>query len=123
MLRTGGQRLVQVQQKAAVRKIGEGIVVRKPRYFSFSRLALRHVGQGGDIVGQRVLFRPDRRDAQQFWKHITGFAPVPDFTLPSTVALQALVKGLIKTSTMASRSEQVGLAAHRVLRAVAGNRG
>ena len=56
MPRTGGQRLVQaVQQKAAIGKLGQGIVVSKLRNFFFGRLALCDVGQGGDIVGQCAL--------------------------------------------------------------------
>ena len=112
-----------VVQQTAVGELRQGIVESQRANLLLSLPAHGNVVHHADVVGGLSGIPLHHSDGELLWKHVTVFAPVPDFALPCAGAQDALPHRGIKGRVMAARAEQVRCLADCFLCRVTGDPG
>jgi len=112
-----------VAEEATVGQLGQSIVIGEVLDLLFRRLALGDVDQRADVVGCLATAAPDRHDVEPCRKNLAAFAPIPDFSLPGSLAADAFPYRLIKGCVMLTRPQQARRPPHDVFGRIASDFG
>ena len=116
-----GQGLIDaVLDQAAVRELGQGVVVCLKADALFILLALGDVAEGGDIILGAVAFPPHGGDRQPFREHLAVLAAVPDLALPPAGPRQRVPHGVVEFGVVAAGTQDCRVPAGDFFLGVAG---
>ena len=114
-------RLFQAQaQQVAVGQAGQVVVLGEELQAFLQGLAVRDVGEDGDVVYHPALVVLDHVDAGPLRVDLAALAPVVDFALPVALAVEGLPHLAVEGLVVVARGEQAGIAAQHLFGAVAG---
>ncbi|MCY1308757.1 hypothetical protein D9M70_587920 [compost metagenome] len=119
-----GQRLLYaLAQQQPVGQAGERVAVDEELQLLLRALHVAEIGEQGDVMGQLPLLVVHRANVLPLRVHVAALAPVPDFAVPGTFALQRMPHGLVERGFLAPGLEHRWIAAEHLFRAVAGDAG
>jgi hypothetical protein len=89
----------------------------------FGRLTVGEIDHRGDVVGDGALVALDRHGVEPRRIELAAFAPVPDFSAPTSLAIDAIPQMPVEGVVMLVRSHLVRLLSHDLFVGVAGDFG
>ena len=118
---TARQRVLQpIHQQPPVRQPGERVVKGQIANLLFRFLALRNIGESGNVMCDPPVRIRYGGDSLPLGVNLAAFAPVPYFTMPVSIATERFLKCLVESGIMPPGFENRGFLPHRLFRAVAG---
>ena len=107
------------EQKVAVGQPGQRVIVGQGVDRCLGLLVLGEIKESAHVVGQPTLFIAYRIDAQPLGIQLTGFATIPDFSLPVIAARHLVPQGAVEVLVLEARAQQVRCLPDGVLHGIA----